>query len=254
MSRLWNRPRFCLYAGDSHVVVCRVEGRWRPRLQDKAIVPFASGQLLPALESWWQTHAAAADVELVLGSSHVRYLMLPWDPQLARPELRQSVAAALFARQFQEDPAHYQVRFATARYGKPQLATFVSTTLLSGLDRVFAGTEGRLHKVEPLLVAVWNRFSSRLGKDNAVLLLAEEDRLLKVFAEQGDMMSLQLRPCAETELQQQLQLSAGTGRIFAPGMPALAARHPDAWLALPEDEGFRTAQDGDYAYALCGVF
>lgn len=254
MSRSWNRPRFCLYAGDSHLAVCRVEGRWRPRLCAKEPLAFASGQMLPALASWWQSHALAADIELVLGSSHVRYLMLPWDAQLTRPELRQSVAAALFARQFQEDPAHYQVRFAPARYGRPQLATFVNTALLSGLENVFSETEGRLHRIEPLLIAVWNRFSSRLAKDNTVLLLAEEDRLLKVFAEQGEMMSLQLRPCAETDLQQEIQRSVVPARVFAPGMPVLCARHPDAWLGLPEGEGFRAAQDGRYAYALCGVF
>lgn len=254
MSRLWSRPRFCLYAGDSHLAICRVEGRRRPRLLDKEIVAFPAGQLLPALESWWQAHGVAADIELVLGSAHVRYLMLPWDPQLARSELRQSVASALFARHFQEDPAHYKLRFAPAAYGKAQLTAFVSTELLSGLEGVFAAGQGRLCKVEPLLVPVWNRFSSRLKRGNAALLLAEDDRLLKVFTEQGAMVSLQLRPTEESELQQQIQSSAGHGLVFAPRMPALAARHPDAWLGLSDGEGFRAMLDGRYAYALCGVF
>ncbi|MDI1300976.1 MAG: hypothetical protein PSX71_03635 [bacterium] len=258
MSRLWNKPRLRVYVGDDHLVMCQLGGRWRPQVIHKEKIRFESGQTsraLEALEAWLIAHPLQADIECVLGAAHVRYLLLPWDAQLVDTEFRQTLAHALFARNFQDEPARHEARFSPARYGQPQLAAFVEKELLTSLDFLARKFNGRLTSVEPLLVSVWNRFRRKLEKEQGSLLIAESGRLLALRHDHGAFTDVQWRPYADEELFGRLkQLSeAAPARIFAPLHGELAMSLPASWLALESAEGFSSLRDGEYASALCGV-
>lgn len=264
MSRLWNRPRLCVYVGADHLALCQVAGRWSPRVLDKARVALPDGEE----QSWWQSLEAwlaihplqgvmqGADLECVLGLPHVRYLLLPWDPQLVNAGFRDAVARALFARQFQETAGVWEVRYASSGYGQPRLAAFVRREVLSALERLVLKHGLRLRAVEPLLAVVWRRFRSQLPlQGENTLLVAEPGRVLRITHERGAMTDVQVRPCTADELPGLLLRAADEegARVFSPASSSLAGSLPAAWLQLQDREGWTASDDGAYAYALCGV-
>jgi hypothetical protein len=258
---LWNSQRVCVYIGEDRLVICQVAGRWRPRVLDKAVVTLAPGEApAVALDAWLKaqpplTGSALRRLAVVLGLPHVRYLLLPWSPQRVQGgAFRAAMARALFSRQFQEDASLHEVRYGPESYGQPQLAAFVSNSLLQALAMVAQRHGGHLESAEPLLMSVWNRFSARLGGDGGVLV-AESTRLLLVQREAGAITDVQVRPCSEGELESVLQRFAATpaARCFAPRHAALSGQSPSAWLGLAAHEGFSPAADGESTYALCGV-
>lgn len=259
MSRLWRKSRLRVYVGEDHLAICRVSGRLRPRLAHKEKIGFESGQIdraLAALEAWLVAHPLQVNVECVLGATHVRYLLLPWDAQLVDAEFRQALAGALFTRNFQDESAAYEVRFSSARYGQPQLAVFVKKDLLSAFESLGKKCHCKISSMEPLLMSVWNRFRQRLDQEQGVLLVAESGRLSMLQHEYGVVRDVQLRPYAVDEMNGKIRHLSGSGhvRLFAPPHAELAKSFPECWLALKAAEGFSPASDGVYAYALCGVF
>lgn len=258
MSRLWNKPRLHIYVGDDHLAICQLSGRWRPSVIHKEKITFEPGHIssaLLALDTWLGTQVASADIECVLGAAHVRYLLLPWDVNLVDTEFRQTLACALFARNFQDEPAKYEVRFSAAHYGQAQLAVFVEKEWLTALDLLAQKFNCKINRVEPLLVSVWNRFRKKLEREQGSLLIAESGRLLALRHDHGALVDVQWRPFADAELFGRLKQLSATAptRVFAPLHAELAMNLPAVWLALDNAEGFSGRSDGAFAYALCGV-
>lgn len=259
MSRLWNKPRLRIYIGEDHLAVCQLAGRWRPRVIHKETICFPAGNIAGAmatLEAWLIGHSLSVNIECVLGASHVRYLLLPWDTGLVDVGFRQTLANALFVRSFQDPPEGYEVRFASLRYGKPQLAAFVDKDLRTAFELLAQKTACRVVSLEPLLVTVWNRFQPRLAKEKGVLLIADAGRLLVLHHDHGAINDVQLRPCAVKELVDQVRRMSGVApvRVFAPLHDELAMSLPESLLRLESESGFSARSDGAYDYALCGVF
>lgn len=258
MSPLWNKPRLRVYVGEDHLVLCQVNGRWRPRIAHKEKISVEAGTTsatLAALDTWLNAHPLPTDIECVLGSGHVRYLLLPWNADLVDTAFRETLAHALFSRSFQGDSTKYEVRFSPARYNQPQLAAFVEKEWLAAFE-LLAGKFGcRVVCMEPLLVSVWNRFRGQLERESGTLLIAEAGRLLVLRHANGVLNDVQWRPCVGEELAGRIKQLSGTApvRVFAPLRADLARSYPAIWLGLENREGFSAGTDGAYAYALCGV-
>lgn len=254
MSRLWNKPRLCVFLGEDRLVACRLGAGRRGPLLHSETLPLPSGEDAAAtLDAWLARQPAAeARLDIRLGVPHVRYLVLPWDAQLAQEDFRHTVARALLARQFPQAAATPEIRFAPATYGQPLLAAGVDATLRPALEAAAARHGARLRALEPLLAVVWNHFHSRL-RSARTLALAEPTRLLRVQCEAGVITEVQVRPWDPDAADAQLQAQAAdaTVRVFTPTQPALAGARPEAWLGVQGDDGLPVA--GDMAYALCGV-
>lgn len=258
MSRLWNRPRLRVYLGDGQLATCSVSGGRRARLLDHERFDFERGGLLSAiagLGAGLPLQGSQPSLEFILGTAHVRYLLLPWDAGLHEERVRDRLAATLFTRTFQDDPARYDVQFSPAAFGQAQLAAFVDKDLLGALRGLAARAGGGLRSVEPLLAAVWNAHRRRLGRRQGTLLLAEGERLLMLRHSGPRFHQLQLRPCKPGELGNQvnhLSTSAPVS-LFAPLHAELAATAPAAWLAPDGLASGAVATEAWNAFALCGV-
>ncbi len=262
MSRLWSSPRYRVHLAADALMACEVHGhRGRRHAVRKACFPFVAGQRAAAMQSLREWMAAArrttmghALQEWVLGTSEVRYLLLPWTPDLADKNLRQAFAFALFEQRFQQDPGLYTVRFAKAAYGRAQLVAFVAQPLLSEIEEHARVSQVRLASVAPSLATVWDRFRPLLEKEHGVVCLVDGDRQIVVHHAQGRIGEVLLRPfdVRRREAAPSMQASDVTLRFFS-SIP-LRYVSPEAALSLMDGEGFLATQDAAYAFALCGVF
>ncbi len=259
MSPLWNRPRFRVHLGARVLAACEVRGHGRRCVvARRALLPFSPGERAPALQALreWMAPGGAASIEWVLGPSDVRYLLLPWSPELADESLRDRVASALFEQRFREDAAAHAARFAKARFGAPQLAAFVAHALVADITAHAREARLRLGSIAPGLATVWDRFGSVLARERGVVHLVDGDRQIAVRHERGLPMDIALRPFDEPRdaLTLVAPCEPGMRRCFSSRMPAGGAASPAHGLMLNDGEGFDATADAAYAFALCGVF
>jgi hypothetical protein len=260
VSPLWNRPRFRVHLGARLLAACEVRGHGgRCVVARKALLPFSPGARAPALlalREWMASTSGAASIEWVLGPSDVRYLLLPWSPELADEPLRDRVASALFEQRFRGDAAAHAVRFAKARFGAPQLAAFVAHALVADIATHAREARLRLGSIAPALATVWHRFGTVLARERGVVHLVDGDRQIAVRHERGQPMDIALRPFDEQRDAPLLDAPCEPGmrRCFASRVPADGAASPAHGLMLNDGEGFDANADAAFAYALCGVF
>lgn len=261
MSRLWNKPRLCAYLGEDQLALCQVLGRRRPRVLQKGLQA-VEGRDAPAvaaaLDAWLQAHPLVgqmqgAELQVVLGTPWVKYLLLPWHPSLVATDFRLSMARALYARQFALEATAQDLRFGALRFGQPLLAAFVASDLLPSLTATAARHGARLTVMEPLLARVIQRFATALPKGEGTLLIAEASRVIRVGLSARCVQSLQLRPLATGNTDVFTGDEAGRARRFAPLQPTPVSE-TSASLRLGPGEGFSPDCDGAFAFALCGVF
>lgn len=262
MSRSWSsawsaRRRYRVHLAADALMACEVQvQRGTRRVVRKERFAFAAGERAAAMQSlrgWMGTGGWRASQEWVLGVSDARYLLLQWTPDLADRKLREAFAAALFEQQFKQDPGAYAMRFAKSAYGRAQLVAFVSNELLAELA-VHAQTSAiRLASVAPSVAAVWDRFRSVLEKESGALCVIDGDRQVVLHHAQGDVEAVALRPFDALRIEAVPAMRAGEDRwrLFSSTSMRGGA---GGGLSLADGEGFLTARDTAYAFALCGVF
>lgn len=256
MSRLWNRARLRVYVADDHLAAVRLSGDWRPEVLEKSMLPFAPGEMRAVLEGWWRAQPAHADLELVLSASHVRYVVLSWNPQLVRATFRDAMTQALLARQFPEAMSQPVIRYGRLQYSQPLLVACLDARLLAEMQGVAEAVGGRLASVQPLLMTVWNHFGKGLGKLQGDVFILEAQRVLRVGHCKGHITSLQLRPLlaeAIAPLLEQSGEAAASFRVFAPLLPGIARHHAGRRLDMAGTGGVMAGGPDAFAYALCGV-
>ncbi|MBT2336224.1 hypothetical protein J7E49_20200 [Variovorax paradoxus] len=243
------------------LMVCEVHAqRGSRRVARKARFAFAAGERPAAMQALGEWMGVAPQrrpretQQWVLGTSDVRYLLLPWTPDLADQALRSAFAAALFEQQFKQDPGLYALRFARPVYGCALLAAFVPQSLLAELDAHAVASGVRLVSTAPSLATVWDRFGAVLQRETGEVRVMEGDRQIIVRHVRGRMNEVLLRPfdAAGDEALPSSHATEAGFRFFA----AVPLSHASAGAALPlaDGDGFLATQDAAYAFALCGVF
>jgi hypothetical protein len=198
---------------------------------------------------------------VVLSDHFVRYLVLPWNPDLVSDAELLEFARARFAKVFGEAAQRWSVLVSPAPPGHPQLAAAVERPLVDALAHAFAGSMVKPVSIQPAFVAQFNEAHSRLAPD-AWLVSAERGRLLLARIADGRWCSVRVRPmneCVVTlgEVLEQERMLIGDGEQDAKvyvtlldevtldlaGLQAevLAAADP---TRLRSDKGFTLAMTG----------
>ncbi|MDQ0612263.1 hypothetical protein QFZ83_006434 [Variovorax sp. W1I1] len=259
---------FRIHLAADALMACEVHAqRGSRRVVRKVKLPFPAGERTAAMQSLREWMAAGTQTETValsalrrtsqewvLGIADVRYLLLPWTPDLADKALRSAFANALFEQQFKQDPNLYDVRFAKAAYGGTQLAAFISHALLTELQSHADACKIRLSSVAPSLATVWDRFHAVIQKECGVVHMVDGDRQIVVRHAKGQMTDILFRPfdAGHQDDASSAHEPGGSSRVF-PVRP-LGYLSADTALALADGDGFLSTQDAAYAFALCGVF
>jgi hypothetical protein len=238
--------------------VCLVRGARHPLVVLKETLAFDAADPLMAaevLKHWLGSNAVSARVDFILGVAYVRYLTLPWSEQLADSAFREKLAHALLARNFQEEPGRFDVRFAPLRFQQPQAVVFVRRDLVNALREAGRYRGCKLGSIEPLLTVVWNRFHARLAYTKGDLLIAEPERLLVVRHDQGAPCDIRIQPFAAAKGGSVTGIGPGSeaASVFAPQLSAELGSDSASYLTLKPVQGWSPATDWTFGYALCGV-
>ena len=176
---LWRTESLRAYVGESEVAVAHLGGRGRAPVDQVSMSDVSGGW--NDVMSEVDRHLATSDVKnatgcVVLGGAFVAGLILPWQDKLRSREERERYARHLYLKTFDDEPAGMTLVLGEGGYGESVPGFFVQTEKLLSLQEVFNARGVRLRTVEPLLIAVLNRFRKRISAtDDCVLAVSEAD-------------------------------------------------------------------------------
>lgn len=191
MSRLWPE-RTCAVLCPDQLQVVRTGPRWRRG------APFSFAEVFAGdgVAAPWQAavdalgkflaspEAGSGALDVVLSNHFVRYLLMPWSPQIASAEEFRHCAAAMFEDIHGDVAAEWDVTVSAERAGAPRVAAAVDRPLLAAIRAAVAPSRLRLASVQPYLMAAYNRVArAHTGKDFVFMLL--EARRACILAAQG---------------------------------------------------------------------
>ncbi|MDN7859524.1 hypothetical protein QZM81_27345 [Burkholderia cepacia] len=246
------RPeRLRVYLGHDALAVCRLTGRFKPVVRHKTILRPSSdahglaGQLT-TLGAWLDVQPTRGEIEWIVGIGHVRYLLLPWDPRLARDAFCRSLTTALFVQSFGGDiPIDtYQLRFGPLAFGRPRLVSLIANDVIRELTTFSRRRASRARLIVPAMSVVWDHFFARMKKSTGVLALVEGPRLLRVGYDHGHVTTFSIQPFSDTP--------PSTMPVDATWIFPARSKAAATGGALTLD-GHAPNDDAQLAYALCGV-
>ena len=104
-------------------------------------------------------------ITCVIESGGVRYRVVPWNEELARPTQRQLLAEHCFSEAYGDIARSWTVRQHTARHGAASLTCAVDTTLLDRLNAIAQARRLKLVSVQPSLMYAYNQTSLRFESE-----------------------------------------------------------------------------------------
>ena len=134
------------------------------------------------------------ELSLVIADQFVRYVLLPWNPQLRSAEQWLSLARhRLGAIHGAAALAAWEVRLAETAPQGPRLACAVDRELIAALAETCVAAQVRLASVQPFLVAGFNRIRTHVGNGSCWLVVEEPGRLTLAFIQRGTWMAIRSR-------------------------------------------------------------
>jgi hypothetical protein len=121
---------------------------------------------------------------VVLSNAFVRYLVVPWQPEISGVRELDELASLRFSRTFGEAAAGWTIRCSAGGYGEPTLACALDTALVEALTGKLRACKLRLVSLQPLLMAAYNDVRRQLAPTH-VFATVEVDRLCVSIMGQG---------------------------------------------------------------------
>ena len=215
MSLSW-RERLIIDVSPHRVTVTRYASGWRKHQLEHqqfycglATKPDDRESMVTTLRDFLSTpHLAPANAVLVLSNHFVRYLLVPWNAQIAKSSEELTVAKELFARHFGESMHEWEVTSSRTCVGRNRVAAAIDRRLLDTLTTLFSGTAVQLDAIRPHLMHLVNEHRGTLNGD-AWIVVKDSDRVLLSFLRDGDWLSLRSRPITRaTEIESLLEQEA----------------------------------------------
>ena len=117
-------------------------------------------------------------VRLVVANEFVRYVLVPWNDQVLKPEEREQLARALMAERYGSREQGWRVTVEPVRYRQASLAAALDEELIGAVDTLLKAKGSRLVSVLPALVASINGVAGRIpAKARGWLVAAQDARI-----------------------------------------------------------------------------
>lgn len=173
--------RLRLFVAPDRVAIVRVSGRFGAgRTQVLRTLRVAagdeSGEGVPAAIVDVIAEARPKQVSMVLSNALVRYLVVPWSDRITSAEERTALARHAFAQVFGAAAGGWSFVVSPAGADRQTLAAAVDAKLLDGLFGAAEQGGATLRSVQPLLMAVYNRWREDVGNDAVSFFLLEPGR------------------------------------------------------------------------------
>jgi hypothetical protein len=123
-------------------------------------------------------------VTVTVGSAWVRYLILPWQPNIYSKKDWAALAQNHFRERYGLKARDWDIQVSMQGYMQPVIAAALDRDLVIGLDKLAESNGWQLQVIEPSFATLVNRHR-RKWKDNDWLLIVENDRLLLAESNKG---------------------------------------------------------------------
>jgi hypothetical protein len=144
--------------------------RWPLRLKDQQSVDCES---VPGERSWnaamsglraiiARLEGRTGQVGIALSNRFVRYIVAPWQDQLASGDMQSAYARHCFKEWYGTAADEWDVRVSAAPFGQPRIASAVDTDLLDAIRQEFARTRLRIRSIQPQLMAAFNKWRHKI--------------------------------------------------------------------------------------------
>lgn len=261
MSHLWAEQLSVLLCPDRVLVAHRARG-FRPGPMTTTVVPVAAPSEGMA---GWEPAAAAlsayltaspqwrgAELRIVVSNHFVRYALIPWSDDLSNEKEHLLLARRHFAQTHGPVAKNWAIRMSLDRPGDCHVASAMDEALVNQLTLIAEACQMKLVRVEPLLMAAFNRWQQDFREEAQWFVMVEDGMLCGALVGRDRWMALRRWRTQDdwvTELplwlsREQLMndeaASAGAVYLLAPPREAHAAIDLGASVTLLREQ----AQDG----------
>jgi hypothetical protein len=226
------RDRYTAVLSPERVALVRRRRGWgtQPELHSQAdcaaTTPQAAVDALTTLLA--APGVGAGELTLVLSSHFVRYLLVPWQPQIGQPSELAAFAGICFEETFGNDSGGREIVIGRERSPSARIAAGLDTSFLHALRTAVGASRLRLVSVQPYLASLFNRLRPSLARRDFVFLVAEPTRSCLLVATGGCWRSLRNTGAAATpqELADLVEREAQLAGLGEDDMPPVFVHAP----------------------------
>src|SRR3954468_14863006 len=209
-------------------------------------------------------NSAPAPVRVILSNHFLRYMVLPWSPELVTQSEELDYAYARFAQVFGDKARQWVIRTSDAPAGAERLGAAIDAALLEALSLALDAGGFSLNSCQPALMAQFNACRQHID-DNAWLVSAERGRLLIAWIHKNRWRFVRMRPLHEAVVplrdlleQERLLLSANEPgyKVFVSAADDVVVDTSGLRPEQLEPESIsrpRASADAPYALAMAGL-
>lgn len=198
MSR-WSPDRIFVLLGRRAVALSR-RGRepahWQASvLEEPRDVPPWQGAVQGLHDALAQPAArGVSELHVFLEADFLRYQIIPWQNDFARPAARRAYVQHCFAQTFGENSRQWQLLESPGRFGHAAFAAGVDSALLGALDQTARERQLRLRSVMPALVPAFNACAIAVATDSFWFVWMESERMTLVLSRRNEPVTVRVAP------------------------------------------------------------
>jgi hypothetical protein len=246
----WQRDEVGAVLFPDRLIIARVGGAGRRRLKHKEIIGLAPGapgapDWQPALEALARRvmagGLAGANVNLVLSSHFVHYVLVPWNELLKSEEDQLAFARQRLIAVHGSAADGWSLKLSQSGPRQSRLACGVPQTLIDAVQEVMAPLGGGYRSLQPHLMASFNRWRDRLNAQPGWFVAAEPGLACLALLRDGQWQSMRtfrIGSSWPTQLQRVLDreqflidspVDCQRVLVFAPELPAVEVPAAGDW-------------------------
>ena len=191
MSPLW-RDEVGIFIGPTKVVLARMRRGMRPKCvaeQGVSVESTHCGNWRPAIDELQRQLAndlwQSANLRVVVSDHWARYAVLPWSPELTRPEERATHARMILQEIYGDAVDEWTIGTSDSPPRTAAVISAISTRLVDELHRITSDNSLRLVSIQPHLVVAYNGWRDKLPESAAWFASIDEGSLAALHVTNG---------------------------------------------------------------------
>jgi hypothetical protein len=113
-------------------------------------------------------------VAIALSNRFVRYIVAPWQDQLAGGEMEAAFARHCFLESYGAAADQWDVRVSSAPLGQPRIASAVDVELLDAIRQEFARSRLKIRSIQPQFMAAFNKWRHKIDARASFFIVVED--------------------------------------------------------------------------------
>jgi hypothetical protein len=116
----------------------------------------------------------SGNVAIVLSNRFVRYIVAPWQDQLAGGDMENAFARHCFRESYGPAADQWEVRVSAAPLGQPRIASAVDAEFLDAIRMEFAQSRLKIRSIQPQLMAAFNKWRNKVDGRASLFVVVDD--------------------------------------------------------------------------------